>query len=791
MKLLRVILFIVFIFCLSIGLTIGLFLNNDAAFKKITNFFLYPIAIEITDLEKIHLSFIDYTLSFESIDIEYKGNSAHIEQLTVAWGGINYKRPYHEINIDTLELYLVNISSSEDDQNQALDLFEYLPEKIIEHYSGLDLWINTLIIHDAAYLKRPLIIKNIDISNQDDALNLGLSPTYNNYQSDIQLKINRNNQITLDLRLSKKDFIHLSVLAQPDQEKNRLLLKENISIELSNEFQKFLNEYWIYSDKIQSIQSKIHFNGEHKISSQIENIEALLPMLLAGSFKSTIQSNLKFKTLPFDSLSINLNTETQRRTTNGTEKTTLDFLGKNSIQLTPNTNSDFFKGNKSAEFLSKQTIVLSIKPQTQIELNAEQFSLSKGVEINWANNKDPAFVHWELETIKGSYQSPENFKSTINYDFNGRWNRHLASLHRATIHVNRVNSQFLADASIKDEDLRSQIDLTIKQDNKDIKGTYHFQLGKLKSNNKKLNTLIAYWDKDLHLLSGAIDIQGTAMSRMNKQSEFTDINYSFDLRVNNLDADYDGYIFSKINTNGHFLGKNQYLYNDNAFSISVKNIDAGLDIKNFNIDAQSKIFLDADASIEFSNMKADTLGGTLASQTFMFYLPYSDSNTKQKYHSEFQIDLNNLQLAQVLKLADNPEIEGNGLLIGKLPIFVDEHSTLIRAGWIKNKNQGTLQYKPDEESRAMLKQNPQMKLLIGVLGHLNYRQLTGEIDLDDSGLMTIQGHLQGVNPDFKKGYPIIFNPRIELDLQDMITSLQISEDISDKVSNKILEKQLE
>src|SRR5690606_2839796 len=134
---------------------------------------------------------------------------------------------------------------------------------------------------------------------------------------------------------------------------------------------------------------------------------------------------------------------------------TLTFLGHNAIEAKPNSNHSVFKQNKNLAFLSKHPIIAGIKPNSKINTQNKVFNFSQGFSLSWANNQDPAYAHVTVDTLNGHYASTETFNSNLQYHFNGRWNKNLASQHNNIIHVNKINSQLVNDTSLTDEELRS------------------------------------------------------------------------------------------------------------------------------------------------------------------------------------------------------------------------------------------------------------------------------------------------------------------------------------------------
>ena len=190
----------------------------------------------------------------------------------------------------------------------------------------------------------------------------------------------------------------------------------------------------------------------------------------------------------------------------------------------------------------------------------------------------------------------------------------------------------------------------------------------------------------------------------------------------------------------------------------------------------AELYFQEDSKLTISKLNANAFNGQAYCEAFHVELPLTQLGP-QAYNAQFDLKLDNVQLQNIIELAENPRIQGQGTLSGFLPIVMTEKDTQIIEGKIHNTNAGYIRYLPEQETKQSLKQHSQMDLLMKVLTHLNYHTLESDINLNKDGTLLLNGKVQGVNPDFKNGYPINFNPNIELDFQDMLRSLQIGDNL--------------
>jgi len=294
--------------------------------------------IEISEVNHVHLSPSKLTLSFDEIELKNEKGTAKFQNIDLSLGGSSNKRPFHEANIQRLEIYLKasNDSALSTENESIINLLEFLPIKIFQNYSGIDIWINELLIHDKFLLKEPFIINDLDLSNKLNSLNLGFSILYDNESAEVLLEVNNNNSVTLNIHLSEKDFININIQLRLDEISKKIVLVHSGNLQISDDFNSLIKKYFIYSDKINAIQGKISFSGEHNIDYQLSSAYDLYPMLASGTLNSTLNSFLAFYNLPIESvdldLSVNIRNIDKTSTTN-----TIKFLNKNLSKLQLNT----------------------------------------------------------------------------------------------------------------------------------------------------------------------------------------------------------------------------------------------------------------------------------------------------------------------------------------------------------------------------------------------------------------------------------------------------------------------
>lgn len=155
-----------------------------------------------------------------------------------------------------------------------------------------------------------------------------------------------------------------------------------------------------------------------------------------------------------------------------------------------------------------------------------------------------------------------------------------------------------------------------------------------------------------------------------------------------------------------------------------------------------------------------------------------------------QLHLDEVNIQALLAQYPSVEINGTGTLYGELPFEVNllkKPYITIQKGFIKAKSPGgLLKYQP---ASSGLKQTHQsMQLVMSVLEDFHYNLLESQVTYEDDNKLHLKLSLQGNNPAVESGRQVNFNIQLEEDLPALITSMQISNQVSETIKKRIHEK---
>ena len=180
--------------------------------------------------------------------------------------------------------------------------------------------------------------------------------------------------------------------------------------------------------------------------------------------------------------------------------------------------------------------------------------------------------------------------------------------------------------------------------------------------------------------------------------------------------------------------------------------------------------------VNVESLSANLLSGSVSSASPFTVIPSNiDTN--------IDLQLKDISLADVLAL-EQQAITGKGTLDGQIPIQVSGKDISVNHGQIYAKEPGGW-IKLDQAAsfRQMAGTNQGLSLLFEALDNFHYQTLESKVDYQTNGDLLLAASLSGSNPDFKDGQAFNFNINIEENLKALFKSLQLSDDISERISD--------
>lgn len=245
-------------------------------------------------------------------------------------------------------------------------------------------------------------------------------------------------------------------------------------------------------------------------------------------------------------------------------------------------------------------------------------------------------------------------------------------------------------------------------------------------------------------------------------------------QINNADVQWQDWQLQQAET--RFTGqiKDQQLTNAH-FSVAVPDALGFTTLTDFTLEAR---FI-APEKLRLDLAEVKLLGGKVSIEPFDFDLSQQSANT--------MVELSNIQLAELLSIQTNRDIQATGTLAGQLPLRVRQGQVYVDNGFVSSQAPGgTLVYKP--AGAAQLSTNPGMKIALNALSNFHYEQMSLDVNYQPDGQLLLDSNLKGSNPDWQNGQPIDFNIRIEQNLLKLIKALNFSNNLSKGLDQQIRQR---
>lgn len=193
-----------------------------------------------------------------------------------------------------------------------------------------------------------------------------------------------------------------------------------------------------------------------------------------------------------------------------------------------------------------------------------------------------------------------------------------------------------------------------------------------------------------------------------------------------------------------------------AQRLAIGLIDAGLPLTDGIVDFQ----LRPDYTLYVENAVWRWAGGRLKTRDVLL--------DAQAERHEFTLEIDGLDLAEIVALADMDDLSASGRLSGRAPVTVTAEGVAISDGLLQTAQGGVLRYAPREAPAALRLGGEGATLALSVLENFRYETLAIDIERDVGGDAEIAVHLRGSNPDVYDGYPIEFNLNISGPIDRML-----------------------
>ncbi|MFK8050612.1 MAG: YdbH domain-containing protein [Halioglobus sp.] len=281
---------------------------------------------------------------------------------------------------------------------------------------------------------------------------------------------------------------------------------------------------------------------------------------------------------------------------------------------------------------------------------------------------------------------------------------------------------------------------------------------------------------DPKITSGRLTLNSLVSS---ESFELTGIDLASEFNINELSGEYDSYSFDGVAMRAKWQGIDQ-LRTIEPVDISIANLNVGIELRDIQLHLSlPKKTPVSEPAIVINQLSSRIFGGEV-------YLPQPKSWDFGAKSNNFIVKAKGWQLADMVALQQDEDIQAQGILEGQLPVELTEGRLIIADGYLRAVAPGgTIRYIANEASEALSASNPELELALDLLSDFQFHVLSSEVELDKGGNLLLGLSLQGKNPSQFDGRPVNFNINLEQNLDPLLQSLRLSDKLVEKLEAQL------
>ena len=290
---------------------------------------------------------------------------------------------------------------------------------------------------------------------------------------------------------------------------------------------------------------------------------------------------------------------------------------------------------------------------------------------------------------------------------------------------------------------------------------------------RTLSNYFYSWPYDWDLRSGQCKASGTLIWQTGKNAD--DLRGGFQHACDQLSGMYRDIAFFGMDSDvsGTYTTNNSVVSNRTG-KATIEEFDIGLPIRNIGLDF---VFNAQENAVTVQRFGAELLGGTVRTDDFVY------RTNREKNALLLLVD--NLQVKDVVSLANLDNVDADGALNGKMPVSFTSTGLRIENGLLEAKKPGgVIRYLPDVTAATTTETDQTLKIVTDALSNYHYETLRIETQYNENGDLHLKMKMQGMNPDMNDGQPINLNLNVTDNIPTLLKSLQSSRMITDVFERK-------
>lgn len=206
------------------------------------------------------------------------------------------------------------------------------------------------------------------------------------------------------------------------------------------------------------------------------------------------------------------------------------------------------------------------------------------------------------------------------------------------------------------------------------------------------------------------------------------------------------------------------------------------DIENFTLTAKlERGLLNRPPALRVEDVGLSLLGGRVSGHRIHY--------DRTRATNAFTLEIKHLDLARVVALEQQQQIEASGTLDGSLPFILTPQAIRIVDGQLQaTPAGGVIRYHANESIQSMAAANPNLKLALQAFSNYHYQKLDVGVNYAENGDLALAVVVAGRNPDWNAGQPINLNINISENIPTLLRSLRFGDDIGNEFQRRVNER---
>jgi len=285
------------------------------------------------------------------------------------------------------------------------------------------------------------------------------------------------------------------------------------------------------------------------------------------------------------------------------------------------------------------------------------------------------------------------------------------------------------------------------------------------------------WPIKLLLNAGTVGVTGKASWQ---QGDMLPLQQA-SLTMRNVSGAYDEFPFAGLAGTLDVSERDQ-LHITSRQGLSLASLNVGAPITDMTLQAEMLLRKGGKPSVTVTDLIMNVLGGKMIGKRIELDLA--------REQNPFTLQVSGVDVEEVLKLEQKQGLFGSGIIDGELPLVLTREGISMQDGQLlARKPGGKLKYSANEGVLSMAESNAGLKLLVTAMEDFNYNLLEADVGYTPDGLLKLKVRLKGSNPELEGGRPVHLNVDIEDNILELLRSLRLASEISEKIGEQVQKRQ--